>query len=246
MFHKIFPYCLGLIICFGSMGYAEGYTPKIGESLEYKVVVKSAIHGANQTIKVVSKDTYNGRDVYKINSEMMTVGLVKGLYKYYQVEDMVLDAEGLYPWVIKREIRNGGDIQQEETNFDYSNKKARRLLIKNVGAQEWSEINLPGFIQDELSLLYFLRKNQVINSVNKVYFYANGSVKENTYIVKQAGQAIHLECGTYSKYLQIIDKVSKITVLVTDAPERFPIIIKSIASFGAIEMKLLKIEEATQ
>ena len=77
--------------------------PKVGEILKYKVIVKSAIHGANETIKVVSKDTYNGRDVYNIHSQMGTIGLAKGLYNYDQVEDLVLDAEGLYPWFIKLE-----------------------------------------------------------------------------------------------------------------------------------------------
>ena len=99
-------------------------------------------------------------------------------------------------------------------------QKAIRLLTKNGGAIVRSEINLPGFIQDGLSLQFFLRKDQVVNSVNKIYFYGNGSISENTFTVKQASQAIQLECGTYSKCIQIVDDVSKITILITDTSRK--------------------------
>ena len=177
---------------------------------------------------------------------MGTIGLVKGLYNYSQVEDLVLDAEGLYPWVIKLAIQDNKSNQREEISFDYASHKAVRLVSKNGGAQESSEIDLPGFVQDGLSLQFFLRKDQIVDSVNKIYFYGNGSISENTFTVKQISQAVHLECGTYSKCLQIVDDVSKITILVTDNLERLPILIKSIASFGSIEMKLSKIKQTVQ
>jgi hypothetical protein len=234
---------LGLLFCFGGLGYADGYTPRVGETLVYKVIVKSAIHGADQTIKVVSKDIYNGRDVYNIHSEMGTIGFVKGLFKYAQVEDLVLDAEGLYPWVIKLTLQDSKHNQQEEIRFDYAHQKAYRLITKKSGEQKSEEIDLPGFVQDGLSLQFFLRKDQIVNGVNKVYFYnSNGSISTNNFTVKQSNQAVHLDSGTFSKCLQIIDDVGKFTILVTDNPERLPIIIKSIANFGTIEMKLSMIK----
>jgi hypothetical protein len=241
MFRKLIPCCLGLFICFGSIGYANNYHLRIGEVLTYKIIVKSTIHGADEVIKVVSKDTYNGRDVYHIHSEMTTVGIVKGLYNYSQVEDLVLDAEELYPWNIKITTKDRSKFQVEEVRFNYAEKKGLRVLTKDGGAPESSEIDLPGFVQDGLSLQFFLRKNQVWNNENKIYFYGHGSVKENAFTVKQASQPIKLECGTYSRYQQINDDESNISVLIADTHERLPIVIKKTANFGEIEMKLVKI-----
>lgn len=245
MFRK-FIYCLLLLLCITGLGYTEGYVPKVGEVLEYKVVVKSVIRGAVQTIKVVSKGVYNGREVYNIRSEMTTIGLVKGLYDYSQVEDLVLDAEGLFPWFIKQEVKNGKNIKQEEVSFDYSRKIAVRLLSQNSGTQERTEFCLPDFVQDGLSLQFFLRKDQNINGPNKIFFYNNGLIAENSFEVMRINQPITLESGTFPRYCQIVDNVSQIKISIAETPERFPIAIKKITDFGAIEMKLFKIIEAPQ
>jgi hypothetical protein len=252
MFRKIIPCCLGLsLFCLSGLGLVRANAPnsyslKVGEVLEYKVIVKSAIYGANQTVKVVSKGFYNGRNVYNIHSEMITIGLVKGLTNYSQVEDLVLDAEGFYPWIIKTTTKDNKHDRYEEVHFDYAAKKAVRSVIKDGEAKESSVLDLPGFVQDGLSLQFYLRQDQIGEGVNKIYFLGHSSIKENTFTVKRVSQTIQLECGVFSKYLQIKDDDSSITLLIAETPERTPIVIKSIAKFGAIEMKLAKISHANK
>jgi Protein of unknown function (DUF3108). len=250
MFRKIIPFSLGLLICLSGLGYARANAPvsgsnnfplKVGEILQYKVTVRSAIYGANQTIRVASKGSYNGRTVYNIHSDMEAVGLVKGLTNYSQVEDLVLDAEGFYPWVIKISTKDNNHDEYEEVRFDYAAKKAVRRLTKNGSEKEPRELDLPGYVQDGLSLMFFLRNDKIGESIDKVYFYNHGSVAENAFNAKEVSQDIQLECGTYHKYLQINDSDSSLMVLIADAPERFPIVVRSIARFGAIEMKLSKV-----
>lgn len=242
MSHKQFLIGACLFFLLGGLGYADGYSPNVGEVLEYKIVLKSLVHGGNQTVRVVSKGVYNGRDVYNIRSEMMTVGLVKGFYDYAQSEELVLDADGLYPWFIKEEIREGKNSKREEVSFDYSRKIAVRLFSRNDEPPERTEIVLPGYVQDSLSLQFYLRREQTVNYSRKLYFYANGSVSENSFSVAPVSQKIELAGDTYQSFLQIADDVSKITVLVAaDSPGRYPFIIKKMADWGMIEMKLVKI-----
>jgi hypothetical protein len=172
---------------------------------------------------------------------METIGFIDGLFKYSQVEDLVLDAEGFYPWVIKVTTKDKKHNQYEETRFDYEAQKAVRLRTKNGQVKEPSQIDLPGFVQDGLSLQYYLRREQAGADTNRIYYYENGKIKNITFTVRQVAQTVQLESGTYSKYLQVNDDNSGITVLISQNSERLPIVIKSIANFGAIEMKLSKI-----
>ncbi|HBE77736.1 MAG TPA: hypothetical protein DDW65_08105 [Firmicutes bacterium] len=242
MFRKIILCCLGLLIIGTGLVSANDYSPRVGEVLHYKVIVKSAIYGADQTVKVVSKGVYNGREVYTIHSEMWAIGLVKGIHNYRQVEDLIMDADGFYPWVIKVNTQDANKSKQEEVRFDYAAKKAFRSVIKNDEPQKNSEIELPGPVQDGLSLLFFLCRDKVADSENQIYFYGNGSIDHITFTTKQATQPVQLDCGTYTKYLQIFDNVSRITVLVTQSPSRIPIVVKKMAKFGMIEMKLSQIQ----
>lgn len=241
MLRKLFPCCcLALVLCFGSFGYAENAPFKVGEVLEYKLYAKTAIYGANEIIKVVSKNTLNGREVYRVHAEMATIGIVKGLYEYSQIEDLVMDAEGFYPYWIRLETKDRSKNQLEEIHFDYAGKKAIRVLTKN-GGTETSEIELPGFVQDGLSLQFYLRQDQIAEKPSMIYFYGNGKIKGSNFEIKQISKPIKLESGTYSKYLQIIDYENDITVLIAENQSRLPIYVKKIAKFGSMEMKLSKV-----
>jgi hypothetical protein len=241
MFRKLIPCCcLAVLLYFGSFGYANEPRFRVGEVLQYKAYARSAIYGANEMIKVVSKDTFSGRDVYRIHAEMTTIGIVKGLYNYSQVEDLVMDAEGFYPYWIRLNTQERSKSQQEEIRFKYDERKATRVVTKN-GETRTSEIDLPGFVQDGLSLQFFLRQNRIQEVPHKIYFYGNGHINESNFEVTFISKPIHLESGTYPKYLQITDNENDITVLIAENQERLPISVKKIAKIGAIEMKLSKI-----
>ena len=240
MFRKLFPCCcLVLLLYFGSLGYANEDAFKVGEVLEYKLYAKSAIYGANEMIKVVSKDTFDGREVYRVHSEMTTVGIVKSLYNYSQTEDLIMDAEDFYPYWIRLNTQDRSKNQLEEIQFNYTAKKATRVMTKN-GKTETSEIELPGPVQDGLSLIFFLRQNQITEKPRKIYFYGNGKINESNFDIKTISKPVRIENNTYSKYLQIIDQENQITVLIAENRERLPFFVKKIANFGAVDMRLSK------
>jgi hypothetical protein len=241
MFRNVIGFCLLMAIWAGSLGYADGYTPRVGEVLQYKVMVKSTIHGANQTVKVLSNNVYRDRQVVNVRLTMNTIGLLDSMAKYHEKEDLVLDVDGLYPWFIKREVQDGRKTFTEEVTFDYDQGLAVRLVTKDGGSQERSEIKLPGFVQDGLSLQFFFRRCTKGDS-NQIYLYANGSVEKVGYVVNQVQEVLKLDCGDFSKYYQVDNKESNITVLVANNQERLPLVIRKMASFGKIEARLSKVE----
>lgn len=233
---------LGLIFwMLGNPGFATGYSPKVGEVLRYRVMVKSVIHGGDQTSRVVARTHYHNREVFRIQSTMTTVGLVRKLHPYQETEELLLDAEGLYPLLLKREIQDKNGLETEEVRFDYERRIAVRQHAEKGSPPVQTELALPGYVHDALSLQYFLRKNRFDGKMDqKIYFYANGKIREVVYDVTQVHTRIELECGTYSSYYEVDN--DDIVVLIADTPERYPLLIRKMAKFGKIEARLMEID----
>ncbi len=233
---------IGLIFGCSGMGSAEEFSLRVGETLVYKVMAKSIIHGADQTVKVVSKGNYRNRETYNIHLTMSTVGLVREITRYSEKEDLVLDAEGMYPWYIRHEIMDGDNIEIEEVTFNYSKGVAVRIHSENNGPKTRTEIKLPGFVQDGVSLQYYLRKANLNPGANQIYFYSNGKVEPVYFNLSEGIKPLKLECGTFDQYLLLNDPASKFTVMIAKDQNRYPLVIQKIAKFGKVEARLIQID----
>ncbi len=234
-----------LIICTiltNAVGLADGYIqPRVGEFLEYEVIVKSMIHGANQIVRVIESGVYQDRPVIKIQCVMDSVGMVKSITKYKETEEMILDLEGLFPWVIRHEISDKDGVETEEVTFDYPNGVAVRVFSENGGPKERTEIQVPGYVQDVLSLQFYLRKNISLGD-NEVYFYSGGKIKKISYQVTEIVEPLKLKAGDFQKYYQVNNPDKNITILISKTPERYPLAIQKIGKIGKIEAKLATIK----
>lgn len=220
---------------------SNGYLPRVGETLDYDLWVKSVIHGGKQTVKVLSRDSDPDGDVFHVQCTMKTIGLAYTLTKYSEVEDVILDGNGIYPLSIRREVHQGKSTSIEKVEFDYKNGIATRSYYVDNGKIETTEIRLPGIVQDAVSLQFFLRKGDFQRGANKLYYYENGMIDETSYNVVEGTAALKLACGTYDRYLRIDQNGGKITVLVAQDNYRIPLVIRVLASFGKVEAKLVKI-----
>lgn len=244
MSRKIFIYlfALGIFLCSFDLGRAEGYLPKVGETLQYKLIVKSMIYGANQTVKVLSKEKYSGKEVYRIHLSMNTVGVVQKLYNYSETEEVLLSVEGLYPLYLKRKIFEKGEIETEEVRFDYSRGTAFRTFTPHDAKPEYSEIKLPGYVYEALSLQFFLRRVPSVAKNSKLYFYSNGKIKAvNYHVLAEHAKELKMDCGTFNDYFQI--EGEDIRVVIANNPNRYPLIIRKMAKFGKVEAQLVSITD---
>lgn len=244
MFRKIISIGLWLGLILGILGNPTGYTmdysPKVGEILHYRVIVRSVIHGGDQTSRVVAKTHYQNREVFKIQSTMTTAGIVQKLYPYRETEEILLDEEGLYPLFLRREIQDKDGMETEEVRFDYERQIGVRHHSEQGSTPVQSEFPLPGYVHDALSLQYFLRKNRFEGKTDQtLYFYSNGKIKEVNYDAIKVQKRIELPAGTYSSYYEVDN--DDITVLIADISERYPLIIRKMAKFGKIEARLMTI-----
>ncbi|HEX3044292.1 MAG TPA: DUF3108 domain-containing protein [Bacillota bacterium] len=249
LFRELF-FISGLLILSGigmagfSKGAApdlDGFTPQVGEVLEYKMILKSVIHGANQTVKILSKEEFEGHQVLNIRSNLTSVGLVKSLSNYSETEDIKIDAESFYPRWIRREIHNGGKQQLEEVYFNYETMTAERELTRTDGSSQKVTLKLPGMVQDGVSLPFFFRKG-LGRSPNHVFFYSEGSITEVVCQITLCNTPVRLKSGNYTGYYQFTDPDSQITIMIGSQGARVPFLIRMIATFGKIESQLVKLQ----
>jgi hypothetical protein len=243
MFPKFLTIGLTIILLLSNNTAAQALRLKQGEVYEYKVIVKSLIHGGNQTVKIINDhEIYKGVAAIRIRSILTTVGMVNKLTGYYETEEMVLDAEGLYPLYLKRESRDNKGTEVEEVRFDYQRKIAYRRLVETKKPEQQMEIKLPGIVHDGLSLQFFLRKADLRPGAHHLYFYSNGSgsIKEVDYSAREVKRKLQLETKTYSEYLEIKSPEVNITIILANDAERYPLIIRKIAKVGKFEAKLVK------
>ena len=241
MLRKLLFWGLGIGLIATSLVPAYAYKVKNGEVLEYKLTVKSVIHGGNQTIRVTGIGKYKNRPALTVFSTLNSVGLVKKITGYSETEELVLDAEGLYPLYLKREVRDNKKVEVEEVSFDYARKVAIRILNKTNEPTERSEVKLPGYVQDGLSLQFFLRRSELKPGNYKVYFYSNGSVEEISYGIREVKRKLQLDCGEYSGYWAVDNPKAGITIVLSNDEDRLPLIIRKINNIGKFESKLIKV-----
>ncbi len=256
-------YGLVLLLGFGYIGYADsvagpvlndgdpnvdakagtgGYYPRVGEILDYDLWVKSLIQGGKQTVRVLSRNSEQNRDVFHIQCSMKTIGLAWSLTRYSEVEDVILDGNGIYPLSIRREVHQGQTTSIEKVEFDYERGMVTRSYCVDDGKIETSEIKLPGIVHDAVSLQFFLRKGDFQKGVNKLYYYENGKIEETSYNVSEGTEALNLDCGVYTKYYRMDHSGGKIMVSIAQDKSRVPLAIRVLTSFGKVEAKLAKIQ----
>lgn len=215
---------------------------KKGETLGYKVIIKSVIHGGDQTVKIINDhEVYQGAAAIRIRSTVNTLGVVNQLTGYAETEEMVLDAEGLYPLYLKRETKDNKGTEVEQVCFDYRKKIAVRQLNQANQPEERTEIELPGIVHDGLSLQFFIRKPDLKPGSHRLYFYSNGSgkIKDIHYSVREVRQTLKLENKTYPEYLQIQSPKVNITILLSNDAGRVPLLIRKVTKVGKFEAKLV-------
>jgi hypothetical protein len=243
MFSKMTVYGLNLALLLCNCLPVMAFQAKQGEVLEYKVIAKSVIPSGTQTVKILDNhENYKGQAAIRIRSTITTTGLVNQLYHFYQSEEMLLDASGLYPLYLKRESRDRKGTEFEEVSFDYRKKVAVRRVIENDKPEERTEITLPGFVQDALSLQFFLRKTNLKPGNHQLFFYSNGSgsIKEIDYSVQEIRKSLKAGEQTYQGYLDIQCPKVNITVRISNDEARHPLLIRQLTKLGKLEAQLVK------
>ena len=120
---------------------------QVGEKLTYMVKWKgmaggTAVMQVNKIVKI------SGRDAYYVTLSTRSSRFFDVFYKIRDVIESYIDREGIFTWKQRKKLRGGNYRSNKETIYDQ--EKHRALY-------EGKNIDIPFYVQDSLSSVYYLR-----------------------------------------------------------------------------------------
>lgn len=131
--------------------YIENNAFGIGEKLRFDIGY-GFINAGYATIEVVDLIEFNQRPCYQVVS---TAHSNKFFSNFYRVEDRVesiIDAIGIFSWRFEKRLREGNYRSDRAYEFDQYNHRV---------VYEGDTMEIPPFVQDALSLLYYARTQEL-------------------------------------------------------------------------------------
>lgn len=171
------------------------FTLRVGETLTYKIYY-GAIPAGTQTMKVIEKTEYQGKEVYRIRMEMATASAVAMLYTYKETEEILLDAKGFYPVYATRSVKKKNKNMEQETKFLYDKKEIVRKTIRN-GVEEVKVFSVDRPCQNALSLYYYLRTRPWEKGKKDLLLFTKDGVESFSFTAK-AVDAHKTALGTFA------------------------------------------------
>ena len=208
----------------------------IGEKLQYDLKY-GFLDAGTAKLDVVEILPFNGRDCYKITSEMKTN---KTFSRFFKVDDFVfsyIDVKGIFLWYHEKHVHEGNYISDKIVTFDYENG----LVYENSDTLE-----VTPFTQDVLSIFYYLRiLDFKVGDSFDIQNYADGKhYPLNVQISKQ--ENVKVPAGEYRclkvEPIYTGDKKYKpkgqLTMWLSNDNHKLPVKIKSKIAVGSIIMEL--------
>lgn len=128
---------------------------QIGEVLTYNVKIKGLPAGT-QVTKVVEKTMLADQPVYRFRSERQTGSLLGKLYHFHDQTESYVTTDQLYPLKYVKDLEEQKKHWHVEVDFNHVKGAAR--YTKN---KENKKLHIPIGIQDDLSMVYFLRSKEL-------------------------------------------------------------------------------------
>jgi hypothetical protein len=210
----------------------------VGEELKYDVKYGPIKAGEARLAITDSLECLN-RTCYRAVNELKTTGFFSRFFKVNDRIESYLDHEGIFPWKIKKRLREGHYKQDRLTILDHR---------QGLAYSENDSVAIPPFTQDMLSIIYFIRtqdldRNRPIptESISNVKLYPVD-------IVTLGRETITVPAGTFDCYI-ITPRYQEgfeekprgeLYLWLSNDSQRLPVKMKTTLEFGSIDMRLTR------
>ena len=215
---------------------------RVGEKLTYDIRWKKLPAG-KRTDWIVEEEVVNGKDVYRIQSEMKTRALFR-VYNFRSQQETHLNPTTLSPIRFQNYVQDRKHQIAVKINFHEGKAEYERVSRPNPKAPQKREaktLEIPPGTQDELSIIYFLRSKQFV--IGETYFFpllVKGKVLKATLTVERREFVKNKKLGTVRTIVLRTSEGGRFWI--TDDERRLPVKIETESRIGAIKATLTDIE----
>lgn len=215
---------------------------RVGEKLTYNIKLGWVSIG-KRTDHVIEKIPFNGHQAYKVRSEARTSSLAK-VYSFRNLQYTYLNVNGLNPIHFRNQLKDrkytarvGIDFNDDEAEY----QKISQLNPKSKEKTEKETLEIPTGTQDELSMIYLLRRKQLVPGTT--YFFpliSKGKVLKVRLHVKR-GETIKVK-GLGRIRTLVVQTSEGSRLWLTDDRRHIPVRIEAEMKIGKITANLSNIE----
>ena len=212
-----------------------------GEKLTY-IVHYGWINAGEAVVELKeSPSDINGRKAWHAVGTGRSLGAFNTFYKVDDRYESYFDAQGVFPWVFKRRVSEGG----YEFSQDYVYHQTKQV----VTTQDKQTHKVPANVQDMLSAFYFARTLDFANAKEGDVFVIDTFLDNELWPLRMrymGKETIKLRNGKYRclKFQPVVQegRVFKdnddLNVWVTDDGNRIPVLAQAKVLVGSIKMEL--------
>jgi hypothetical protein len=183
---------------------------------------------------------FNNREAYEINFEANTRPNFDMVYKVRDFYKTYIDVKGIFPWKYEQHIREADFKRDFIINFDQEKKE----LTTKTDNEEKKYTNMPEYVQDLFSALYYLRtmdlKKLKTNDVLKYQYFENGKVNSLDIIFREK-EDVDVSAGEFHTLVfepqlneGFTSKTSDMKIWLTDDDRKIPVKVKMKIVIGAV------------
>lgn len=216
--------------------YVDNVAFGVNEKLTFDINY-GFINAGFATMEVKALIDYQNRPCYQIITTANSNNFFSSFYKVEDSVESIIDAIGLFSWRFQKKLREGKYRADRMYEFDQR---------KNLAFYNDDTIKVPPFVQDVLSLMYYIRTQDLF--VGKSFFVDNFTDgKQYSLEVKVVKkERITVDAGTFDCILVepllqsvgVFKHEGKLRVWLTDDNLKMPVLMKSKVLVGSISAEL--------
>jgi hypothetical protein len=244
LYSIVFGLYLGLMSSdFQSLPNVSNSAFQEGEKLRYRITYGFVDAGeAVLEVKSTQKKGVGNRELLQVVGTGRTLAGFNSVFKVYDVYESYVDKKGVFPWIFKRRVNEGGYKLNQDYLFFHDKYKV------NTGAKEFT---VPVGIQDMLSSFYYARtlnfKNAKVGTVFEFKCFMDDEIWPLK--IKYLGdEKISIrkgkfECMKFAPVVQtgrVFKKQDDLNFWVTKDDNHIPILVKAKIPVGIVKLHLVE------
>jgi len=216
--------------------FVENVAFGVGEKLDFDINY-GFINAGTASMEVVRMIEFENRPCYQIVTRALSNRFFSTFYRVDDRVESIVDALGIFSWRFEKTLREGNYRSDRSYTFDQR---------ENVVLYEGDTIDVAPYVQDALSILYYVR-TQPLTVGEPIYLdnFTDGRKVELQVIVHRK-ETITVEAGTFDcivvepimQSVGVFRHEGKLTVWLTDDNLKLPVLMKSKVVVGSISAEL--------
>jgi len=212
----------------------------VGEKLSFDINY-GFINAGTATMEVVRLIEYEERPCYQVVTRALSNRFFSSFYKVDDRVESVIDAAGLYSWRFEKKLREGSYSSDRVHTIDHD---------RGLAFYQSDTIEVPPFIQDALSVLYYVRTQALeVGQSVMVDNFTDG--KHYPLEVRVLGkESVSVDAGKFDcivvepllRSVGVFRHEGRLKVWLTDDRLKLPVLMKSKVLVGSISAELTDYE----